>query len=50
MRQGPLEGNGGYIKRAISAIETLILAVGRHMLCSPDIMEAADQANHQRYK
>ena len=43
MRQGPLEGEDGYIKRARLAIETFILAVGRHFLCSPDIMEEVDQ-------
>ena len=43
-RQGYLEGDDSYIKRAILAIETLILAGGRHVLCSPDITEAAYQA------
>ena len=43
MRQGPLEGDDGYIKREISAIETLILSGRRHMLCSTEIIEAADQ-------
>ena len=41
MRQGPLEGDGGYIQRSISTIETLILSGGRHVLCSPDITESA---------
>ena len=44
MRQGTLEGDNGYTKQAILTIENLILAGGRHMLCSPDIMEAADQS------
>ena len=44
MKQGPLEGYGGYIKRARSAIKTLTLAGGSHVLCSPAILEAADQA------
>ena len=44
MRQGPLEGNSGYIKQARSEIENLILVGGRHVMCSPDIMEVADQA------
>ena len=44
MRQGPLEGDDGYIKQASSEIETLILAGGRHVLCIPVIMEAEDQA------
>ena len=43
-RQGYLEGDDGYIKRERLAIETLILDGGRHFLCSPDITEAADQA------
>ena len=45
MRQGPLEGDDGYIKRSRSAIETSILAGGCHTLCSSDIMETADQDN-----
>ena len=32
MRQGPLEGDYGYTKREISAIENLILARGSHVL------------------
>ena len=44
-RQGPLEGDYGYIKRVISPIETLILSEGHHVLCSPDIMGSVDQAN-----
>ena len=44
-RQGPLEGDNGYIKREISAIETVILAGGCHALCRYDIMEATDQDN-----
>ena len=40
IRQVPLEGDNGYI--AIFSIETLILAGGPNVLCSPDIMEAAD--------
>ena len=44
-RQGTLEGNNGYIKRERSEIKTLILAGGRHVLCSTDIMEAKDQTN-----
>ena len=43
MIQGPLEGDDGYTKRARSANETLILAVGRNVLCRPDITEAVDQ-------
>ena len=39
-----MEGDDGYIKRERLAIETLILDGGRHVLCSPDITEAADQA------
>ena len=38
MRQVTLEGDNGYTKRSISAIETLILSRGRHVLCSPKIM------------
>ena len=45
MRQGPLESGDGYIKWARSAIKTLILAGGSHVLFSPDTMEAVDQAN-----
>ena len=44
MRQGPLEGDGRYIKRVRLAIETLILDQGSHVLFSTDIMEAVDQA------
>ena len=43
MRQGPLEGDGRYIKRVRLAIETSILDGGSHVLCSNDIMEAVDQ-------
>ena len=42
MIQGPLEGYGSDIKQARLAIETLIFSGGRHVLCSPDIMEAVD--------
>ena len=45
VRQGPLEGDNGYIKRAIPAIKTLILAGGRNVLCSPEIMEVTNQEN-----
>ena len=45
MRQGLLEGDDGYIRWARQAIERLIFTGGRNLLCSPDIMEAADQAN-----
>ena len=45
MIQLALEGDDGYIKRTRSIIETLILSVGRHVLCINDIMEAADQVN-----
>ena len=44
MRQGPLEGDDGYIKRERSAIETLILVGGCHVLGSTDTMEAEDQS------
>ena len=44
MRQGPLERDEGYIKRARTAIETLVLDGGRHVLFSTDIMGAVDQA------
>ena len=43
MRHGPLEGDEGYKKWVISEIETLIFDGGRHVLCSPAIMEAVDQ-------
>ena len=43
MRQGPLEGDYGYIKRARSSIKTLMLSGGSRVLCSPYIMEAVDQ-------
>ena len=43
MRQGTLEGDDVYIKRAGSEIETLILAGGRHVLCSTAITEAEDK-------
>ena len=42
-RQGPLEGDEGYTKRARLAIETLILDGGRHVLFSPEIIKSADQ-------
>ena len=42
MIQGPLEGYGSDIKQARLTIETLIFYGGRHVLCSPDIMEAMD--------
>ena len=45
IRQGSLEGDDSYIKRTRSEIENLILAGGFHMLCSPCITEAEDQAN-----
>ena len=45
IRQRTLERDNGYIKRERSEIETLILSGGCHVLCSPEIMEAADQAN-----
>ena len=43
LREGPSELDDVYIKRARLAIETSILAVGRHVLCIPDIMEAVGQ-------
>ena len=43
MRQGPLEGNNGYIKRARLSIESLIFDGGHHVLCSTDTTEAEDQ-------
>ena len=44
MRQGPLEGDDGYIKWEGLAIETLILVGGCHVLGSTDTMEAEDQS------
>ena len=44
MRQGRLEEDDSYIKKEILAIETLMLSRWNHVLCSPDITEASDQA------
>ena len=41
MRQGNNESDDSLLKRAKSAVETLVLAGGRHVLCSPDIMDSA---------
>ena len=43
-RQGTLEGDDDYIKQEKLEIETLILAGGSHVFCSPEIMEASDKA------
>ena len=48
MRQRPLGGDNGYIKREIWVIENLTLAGGRHVLCSLDIMEAGYQSKAQK--
>ena len=39
-----MEGDSGYIKRVILAVETLILAGGNNVFCSTEIMEAAGQS------
>jgi hypothetical protein len=39
MHQGNNESDDSVLKRAKSAVETLVLAGGRHVLCSPDIMD-----------
>ena len=39
MHQANNESDDSVLKRAKSAVETLVLAGGRHVLCSPDIMD-----------
>jgi hypothetical protein len=39
MRQGEAESDSGYMKRFEMNVETLITAGGRHILCSPELMD-----------
>ena len=41
MQQGEMESNDNYIKRFKSNLDTLIVAGGRHILCSQEIADKA---------
>ena len=45
MRQGGTESNIGHIKRFRVNLDTLISANGKHILCSPELVEASDKKN-----
>ena len=45
MRQGENESDTSYMKRFRVNLDTLISAGGRHILCSPDLVEAVDKDN-----
>jgi hypothetical protein len=45
MRQGGNEGDESYLRRCKAAVETLILAGGRHVLSSPQIIDCVDAKN-----
>ena len=45
MRQGNDESDSAYLKRFRVNLDTLCSAGGRHILCSPDLIDAADKDN-----
>ena len=45
VRQGENESDTSYMKRFCVNLDTLISAGGRHILCSPDLVEAVDKDN-----
>jgi hypothetical protein len=42
MKQGESKSDSSYMKRFEMNVETLITAGGRHILCSPELMDMAD--------
>jgi len=48
MRQGCTESNAEYMKRFTTYLQTLDVAGGRHILCSPKIVDAVDTKNPTR--
>jgi len=45
MRQGENEHDSAYMRRLRVNIDTLLSAGGRHILCSPELIEAVDNKN-----
>jgi hypothetical protein len=45
MRQGGHEGDESYLRQCKAAVETLILAGGRHVLSSPQLIDSIDPKN-----
>ena len=45
MRQGENENDSAYMRRFKVNLDTLLSAGGRHILCSPELVEAADKKN-----
>ena len=48
MRQGDSESDCAYMKRFQVNCDTLFSAGGRHILCSPELVEATDKKYHGR--
>ena len=45
MKQGETESNSAYMKRFHVNLDTLISSGGKHILCSPELVEAIDKNN-----